>query len=614
MVLSKEVFIFLKSYSTEPVKINRLIVSAFIKSNNIVLKNNIILKKLIIKEKDQDYNAFQEFIKIQGFLGFEQLIEIFEFVISPEEKVITGAIYTPKLIRDFIVNNSITENTNLQNFTVCDPACGCAGFLYTAAKKIKAITKSTYKEIFKNNIFGLDIQAYSVERSKLLLSLLALLEDEDEEEFEFNIFCGNALNFNWRIAIPNFEGFSNIIGNPPYVSSRNIDEDSKRYLSNWRVCSTGHPDLYIPFFEIGIKNLKNYGVLGFITMNTFFKSVNGRALREFFQINGIKLKIVDFGGQQIFQSKSTYTCICLLSKEFSESVQYTKLNDIKRILNPEKIHFNTVPYDNLNAFNGWNLQEIEIIGKIEGIGKPFGKSFKTRNGIATLKNDVYIFTPIREDENYYFLERDEGIFKIESGICKDIINPNKLTTLQSIEEIRKKIIFPYQYEGDEIKILGEEIFARDFPYAYKYLSQMAPKLAGRDKGNGKYEKWYAYGRNQSLERFNHKLFFPHIASAIPSYILNAEPDLLFYNGLAIIGRDERELCFIKKIMSSRLFWFYIVNSSKPYGSGFYSLSRNYIKNFGVYDFSEDEIDNIINENDMTKVNSFLEEKYDIHLH
>jgi adenine-specific DNA-methyltransferase len=613
MLLNKEVLTFLKSYSADPVKINRLIVSAFIKVNNIALKKNKALKELIIKEKDSDYGALMELINIQALIGFEQLIEAFEFVISPEDKVITGAVYTPQIIRDFIVDYSIPGDTNLETFTVCDPACGCAGFLYTAAKKIKVLTKSTYKEIFKNNIFGLDIQAYSVERSKLLLSLLALLENEDESEFEFNIYYGNALNFNWGSAISNFKGFSSIIGNPPYVSSRNIDEESKQYLSKWKVCSTGHPDLYIPFFEIGLTNLKNGGILGFITMNTFFKSVNGRALREYFQTDRVKLKIIDFGGHQIFQSKSTYTCICLLHNEISESVHYTKQDDIKGILKPGKIRFNTVPYDRLNALGGWNLQEIEIIGKIEGVGRPFGNRFRTRNGIATLKNDIYIFTPINEDEHYYFLQNEEEIFKIERGMCKDIINPNKLASLQSIDEIRKKIIFPYYYDGNVIKLIGEEIFAKDFPYAYKYLSQMAPKLAGRDKGNGKYEKWYAYGRNQSLEKFNHKLFFPHITPGIPSYILNAEPDLLFYNGLAIIGRDERELFFLKKLMSSRLFWFYIVNSSKPYGSGYYSLSRNYIKNFGVYDFSEDDIDNIIKEDDMAKVNSFLEKKYGIQL-
>jgi hypothetical protein len=614
MLLNKELFTFLKSYSTDPVKINRLIVSAFIKSNKVVLNKNKLIKELIIKKKDADYEAFLEIINIQTFIGFEQLIEAFEFVISPEDKVITGAVYTPQIIRDFIVDYTITEDTNLKDFTVCDPACGCAGFLYTTAKKIKSLTKLTYKEIFKNNIFGLDIQAYSVERSKLLLSLLALIENEDEAEFEFNIYNGNALDFNWGSAISNFKGFSSIIGNPPYVSSRNIDEESKQYLSNWKVCSTGHPDLYIPFFEIGLTNLKDGGILGFITMNTFFKSVNGRALREYFQTDRVKLKIIDFGGHQIFQSKSTYTCICLLHKEISESVQYTKLNDIRGILTPVKLCFNTVPYDRLNALGGWNLQEIDVIGKIEGVGKPFGNKFRTRNGIATLKNDIYIFTPIKKDVNYYFLQNEEGVFKIERDICKDIINPNKLTSLQSIDEIRKKIIFPYYYDGNVIKLIGEEIFVKDFPYAYKYLSQMAPKLAGRDKGNGNYEKWYAYGRNQSLERFNHKLFFPHITPAIPCYIVNAEPDLLFYNGLAIIGKDERELLFLKKLMSSRLFWFYIVNSSKPYGSGYYSLSRNYIKNFGVYDFSEDDIDKIIKEDDMAKVNSFLEKKYDIQLH
>ncbi len=74
----------------------------------------------------------------------------------------------------------------------------------------------------------------------------------------------------------------------------------------------GHPDLYIPFFEIGLTLLKEKGMLGFITMNTFFKSVNGRALRGYFQSKNYDLKIVDFGSTQVFQSKPTYTCVCLI--------------------------------------------------------------------------------------------------------------------------------------------------------------------------------------------------------------------------------------------------------------------------------------------------------------
>lgn len=65
--------------------------------------------------------------------------------------------------------------------------------------------------------------------------------------------------------------------------------------------------------------------------------------------------------------------------------------------------------------------------------------------------------------------------------------------------------------------------------------------------------------------------------------------------MALIGQSRKQLAFIKKLMESRLFWFYVVNSSKPYAGGFYSLSSNYIKHLGVCQLSEDEIESVINE-------------------
>ena len=70
---------------------------------------------------------------------------------------------------------------------------------------------------------------------------------------------------------------------------------------------------------------------------------------------------------------------------------------------------------------------------------------------------------------------------------------------------------------------------------------------------------------------------------------------------------------MKKIMSSRLFWFYIENTSKPYGSGYMSLSRNYIKSFGVYDFSDEEKEWLIQEENQQSIDEFLEKKYDVFL-
>ncbi|WP_435525107.1 hypothetical protein [Chryseobacterium indoltheticum] len=70
---------------------------------------------------------------------------------------------------------------------------------------------------------------------------------------------------------------------------------------------------------------------------------------------------------------------------------------------------------------------------------------------------------------------------------------------------------------------------------------------------------------------------------------------------------------LKAIMESDIFWYYIVNSSKPYSSNFYSLGKSYIKNFGIPEFSEEEVNFLINEEDKTKINKFLQEKYNIKL-
>jgi len=96
-------------------------------------------------------------------------------------------------------------------------------------------------------------------------------------------------------------------------------------------------------------------------------------------------------------------------------------------------------------------------------------------------------------------------------------------------------------------------------------------------------------------------------------VINDEPNLLFVNGLAIISDNLRELKYLRKIMSSRLFWFYITHSSKPYGSGYFSLSRNYIKFFGIYDFDEQQIEFLIGTDDQSSIDEFLENLYGINL-
>lgn len=611
--MKQRIFKYLKSYSTNTLDVDRLIVSAFLDINKIkVVKNTFIKSYIISKENTDEYEKLQNFISVikkdVPKFDTEALIELFEFVISPSDRIINGAVYTPKHIREYIVSYSLNSVTNSGNLKIADISCGCGGFLLTVAQKLKKKTQKTYKSIFRDNIYGLDIQNYSSNRAKILLSILALSENEDEE-FSFNLITDDALTFSWKGYFEDFKGFDIIIGNPPYVRGRNLPKETLSKLQKFEVSNSGNPDLYIPFFQLGVENLSTNGILGYITMNSFFKSLNGRNLREYFKQNTLSFKIIDFGTEQVFKSKNTYTCICLIENKNNNHIKYCKSSS-KNL--PTKVKdFSSIPYTGLKSKSGWNLNDYETITKIESTGTAFGELFKTRHGIATLKNDIYIFRPIKEDKDYYYLQNG-SVYKIEKGICKDIINTNRLSRAVELEDIKEKIIFPYD-NSVKPRLFEENYIKEKFPEAYSYLKHKRKILAQRDKGNGRYANWFAFGRSQSLKKVENKLFFPKMSDRIPNYIMESDENLLYYNGQALIGHSIEEMTFAKKIMQSSIFWYYIKTTSKPYSSEYYSLNGNYIKNFGVCNLNKKEMQFILNENDRAKLDIFFEEKYGIRI-
>ncbi len=576
--MNKKILDFLRKYGSDEFEINKLIVSAFLIEKDIIEIKNKKIKNLIIQKNELEYSKLLEFIEIireyNSSFCFEELLELFEFVISPSDKLVNGAIYTPDNIRQYITEQSF-ETLKIKSFNkikVVDIACGCGGFLIDASKELKAKTNKSYKKIFQDNIYGVDIQKYSVERTEILLILLAITEGEDEKEFIFNIYQGDSLKYNWQNT-----RFDLILGNPPYVCSRNMDEETKKSMKEWSSCNSGHPDLYIPFFQIGYELLKENGILGYITVNSFIHSVNGRAIREYFDNKKVLLTIIDFGDEQIFKSRMTYTCLCFIQKSKYGLIKYKQIksNALKGL---KRLQFIEEKYINLDAFKGWHLKDNHFIAKIESRGKPFGDIYDTKSGIATLKNKVYIFKPIKENEKYYYI--DENI-QIEKEVCKDIINSNKLARYDNFYDLIEKIIFPYRHdnEGKPIFIQRDE-FIKKYPKAYKYLLTQKELLFTRDKGKGKYSDWYAFGRSQSLELRKEKLFFPQLVKKGFKTYYSEDENLYFYNGMCAYA-SKKELLKLQQIMKSDEFWKYIENKAKYYSSGYYGLGRNYLKDFGI---------------------------------
>lgn len=200
-MISKDISKFLNELSDDLLIVNKLIVGAYLQFNNIKVKNNKLILSCIEGNDVKTINTFIKIIELKnGKFDFEDVIHLFETSIPSKDISVNGAVYTPNYIKDYIVQETLCkiEDSNLPSIKVSDIACGTGAFLYTVAQEIKQKTNRSYFDIFKQNIYGLDISDYTITRAKILLSLLAISNGEDEEEFEFNLMVGNALDFNWN--------------------------------------------------------------------------------------------------------------------------------------------------------------------------------------------------------------------------------------------------------------------------------------------------------------------------------------------------------------------------------------------------------------------------------
>ena len=119
----KNAFRYLSQHcSATPKNVDRLIISAFLTINELQPCRNKFLNAYSISESDKDeYSKLTKFITVINGeteqFGFEELIELFEFVISPADRIINGAIYTPRNIREYIVNETFAKINQKSKYT-----------------------------------------------------------------------------------------------------------------------------------------------------------------------------------------------------------------------------------------------------------------------------------------------------------------------------------------------------------------------------------------------------------------------------------------------------------------------------------------------------------------
>lgn len=570
---------------------------------NELLINCLNYKNEVIEQELESYKTDWETC---------DLINLFECLVPNEEKKENGVVFTPKYIVEYIIENTI--NRFEINDKILDPACGCGAFLCVLAQTIKDRNNISIIQLIENNIYGIDISEDHTRRTKLILSVIALINGEDKGNIEFNIIATDSLKNNWNDVFELNE-FNYIIGNPPYVNTHDMTKETATYLKkNFETTKTGTFNIFYAFIEQSMRYLSENGRLGFIIPNNFITIDAAKNLRIYLVSEEYITKLIDFNLNLVFNPVKTYNAIMFLDKSEKVSFEYSKLpysQDINEVLQNAK--FEDIRYENLNS-EIWHLMndnDRKNIRIIENSGRKLDKHIRT--GIATLKDKVYKFTPIREDEQFYYMVFEDEEYRIERDITKSIIKISTVNNEEDISNCKDRIIFPYEYNQELGKyiIIPEDDMRNRYQNAYEYLNRQIDYLNQRSSQENAVV-WYEYGRSQGLNNYGTKLIHPTFSEK-PKFMVDEMIDRLFVNGYAIFTDGVWDADILQKILNSKVMDFYIRNTSYSLEGGFLCYQKKYFKNFSVPDLTQEQIEYIRNENDRDRLDQYIVDIYGLNI-
>ena len=525
-----------------------------------------IIEHLYFPEGSYSFSVFSSDILgniYEIFLGEQLSIEGAEIIIKKKpENIDRDIVTTPTFIIQNILRQTVVKHCEgktdkeILNSSFADIACGSGAFLLETyqllqdtlvdyylkndTKKLIQTSITTFKlpfeikkTILENCIYGIDKDYNAVEACKFGL-LLKLLENEDNSTISTpalpnlkNIHFGNSLIDSSLTSKKNQDEinpfdfrktkFDVIVGNPPYLATEHMKQFTplelplykKHYSSSYKQF-----DKYFLFIERGLDLLKPNGYFGYIVPSKFTKVGAGKKLRELLVSNKSVEQIISFGANQVFQDKTTYTCLLILKNDKQKELNYLEVDSLKnwktRKINDE--HFDSVTFDELIK-NDWIL----VPSILKPVFKSINKQSKTLesligsdniyNGIQTSANNIYIHAKTKEDKKYIYFSKDGIDWKVEKVLTrpyyKTSSGDDNLNTYRAFSP-NTFVIYPYLKTKKGIEFVEIGKLKTNYPNLFSFLNHYKSKLDNSKRDikptPATANEWYRFGRHQSLDK------------------------------------------------------------------------------------------------------------------
>jgi hypothetical protein len=472
----------------------------------------------------------------------------------------------------------------LRKIKVLDPACGSGAFLIVTLRHLEAEfgravaacrdtgalgqppdADAITDMILTDNLWGVDINAASVEITKLSLWLHTAKSKRSLAALNRTIRCGNSLVDNSfynkrrlddpeeRERINTFDwvgdfaagSFDAVIGNPPYVKLQNfkkVNADMADWLasqaSGYRSTRTGNFDLYLPFIEKGLALLNAGGRMGYIAPSLWPTLDYGEGLRGLVHGGQHLEKWLDFRSFQVFEEATVYTAIQIFSKAPSPFIRlaFAGDGDISRIDWGTEDH--QLGYHQITApLEPWLLAPGSVKSLIDKLVRGGLRLDSPQNTSAIYQGLVtsadHVFHLRRKGKNRYTYRPQEKREKkgklvtvkldpvevsIEDELMKPLVSGRDAKRFLE-PQTDMHLLFPYEVDIQGARLFTPEQMTKRFPLAWRYLCGFEAELRARDGGKtDKDDKWFGYVYPKNLDKQETiKLLVPRLVSRLACF-------------------------------------------------------------------------------------------------
>jgi hypothetical protein len=322
--------------------------------------------------------------------------------------------------------------------------------LYQIIRGEWRLTTEERKRILINSIYGVDIDPQAVEVTKLSL-LLKVLEGKSEETIKSafrlfheralpdlgnNIKSGNSLIapdfyqgkqmslldteeaqrvnvFDWQAEFPEiFEagGFDAVIGNPPYIFTREqLSEEERQYFATRYQLSWEKHNTFMLFMERLLQLIGKNGKGGFIVPNSWLTIESAKLLREAYVP---RLELIADLGYLVFRRVSMEPCIFTVTgHDLQNNVLTLRVNSEERLVETKPASYDRRKWSEPNyriVFSD-NSEVATIIDKILQNSIALGEVFDVRTGLQAYEEGRGTPPQSADDVKNHVFDREKRV-------------------------------------------------------------------------------------------------------------------------------------------------------------------------------------------------------------